>query len=119
MKVDKVIRRRHSDFNRVPFKLSAAVKVHAAPGCYVLSNFSDEVIYIGQSVNLCRRMQEHLKSSRMTALTRLGYAAWFCYELWGAGQIANVEADMLTAYWRVHRRLPPLNRRLGEGGLFR
>ena len=111
MKVNKALRRRHSDFNRVPFKLSDAVKVHAAPGCYVLSNFTDEVIYIGQSVNLRRRMQEHLKSSRMTALTRLGYASWFCYGLWGQSEIVKIESEMLSQYQMSEGRLPPLNRR--------
>ena len=113
MQVARVIRirRQNSAFNRVPFKLSEAVRVHEAPGCYVLSNFNDEVIYIGQSVNLFRRMQEHLNDPRMTAMTRLGFVSWFCYELWGRDEIADIESDMLFNYQQIEGRLPPLNRR--------
>lgn len=119
MKVAQVINS-NTAFKRVPFKLSDVMKAHESSGCYVLSNFDDEVIYIGQSVNLRRRMQEHLNNPRMTGMTRLGFVAWFCYELWGAGKIAHVESDMLMNYWLANkRRLPPLNRQLAVGGLFR
>lgn len=113
MQVARVIRsrRQNSAFKRVPFKLSEAIKVHASSGCYVLSSFSDEVIYIGQSVNLFRRMQEHLNNPRMTAMTRLGFVSWFCYELWGQDKIVDIESDMLFDYQQIEGCLPPLNRR--------
>ena len=66
---------------RVQFRLSEALRIPDSPGCYSLANIYDEVIYIGQSVSLNQRMQQHLGSSRMTQATSAGLAVWFYYGL--------------------------------------
>ena len=93
------------------FDLSESIHTPSHSGCYLLTNFDGDVIYIGQSNNLYRRMQEHLANPRMTARTRLGYASWFYYGLWEQGEIIRIESEMLFQYQMAEGQLPPLNRR--------
>ena len=57
---------------RTPFRLSDNLRVPQSPGCYAIANIYDDVLYIGQSSDLSRRMSEHLNNPRMTKPTILG-----------------------------------------------
>ena len=96
--------------NRAPFRLSESLRVPRKSGCYILASINDDVIYIGQSVNLCQRMQQHLDNPRMTAQTALGVASWFYFGLWPEREIADVETRLLFNFKATEGSLPPLNR---------
>ena len=40
--------------------------VPARPGCYALSNYQGDILYIGKSKNLSRRMGQHLNNKTKT-----------------------------------------------------
>lgn len=97
--------------NRVPFRLSEARRVPERSGCYVLASIHDDVIYIGQSVNLCQRMQQHLNTSRMTQITSVGLVVWFYYGMIPLEKIEGIESQLIFNYKAVEGQLPPLNRK--------
>ena len=107
MKVDSL---KPSLPNRATFRLSESIRVPDKSGCYALASINDDVIYIGLSVNLRQRMQQHLDNPRMTARTPLGLASWFYYGLWDAAEIARIETELLFNFKAVEGRLPTLNR---------
>ena len=96
--------------NRAPFRLSETLRVPHKSGCYTLASINDDVIYIGKSVNLCQRMQQHLDNPRMTAQTALGVASWFYFGLWPEREIDAIETQLLLNFKATEGRLPPLNR---------
>ena len=96
--------------NRAPFRLSEIIRVPDKYGCYALASINDDVIYIGLSVNLHQRMQQHLDNPRMTARTSLGLASWFYYGLWNSTELDRIETELLFNFKAVEGRLPPLNR---------
>ena len=75
-------------------------------GCYALTNINDEVIYIGQSLNLNRRMQQHLDTSRMTKTTSAGLAVWFYYGLLPPEKIEGIELRLIFNFKAVEGKLP-------------
>ena len=95
---------------RVQFRHSESVRVPSQSGCYVLTNIYDDILYIGKSVNLCARMQQHLDDSRMTSKTPLGLVSWFNYRLWKAGEINRIEIQLLFDFKALEGQLPTLNR---------
>lgn len=99
-----------SSKDRVQFRLSENIRVPEVSGCYILSNIYDDILYIGQSVNLRQRMQQHLDDPRMTARTSLGLATWFCYQRHDSDTLDSVEQQLLFSFKAVEGRLPPLNR---------
>jgi len=96
---------------RVQFRLSEALRVPESSGCYALASIHDEVIYIGQSVNLNQRMQQHLDTSRMTQATSAGLAVWFYFGLLPPQKLNRIESQLLFNFKAVEGSLPPLNRK--------
>jgi len=47
--------------SKTNFKLSQYNFIPTFSGCYVLTTFNDDILYIGQAVNLRRRFEQHLK----------------------------------------------------------
>lgn len=95
---------------RVQFRLSEIARVPEASGCYVVTNITDDVIYVGETKDLHRRIQEHLSDPRMTGPTPLGLVSWFCFGLWSCADISDVETRLLFDYKAIHGQWPPLNR---------
>ena len=106
----KVTRLDFSPKDRVQFRLSENIRIPEASGCYILSNIYDDILYIGRSVNLCQRMQQHWDNPRMTARTSLGLATWFYYKMYDSDELDSVEQQLLFNFKAVEGRLPPLNR---------
>lgn len=94
----------------VPFRLSEAVRVPEASGCYALANINNDVLYIGESINLHQRIKQHLDSQRMTGRTQLGPATWFYFGFWPIADIRPLETRFLVAFKAVEGGLPVLNR---------
>jgi excinuclease UvrABC nuclease subunit len=59
------------------FKRDRERFVPEIPGCYVLASFAREVLYVGLTDNLRRRMNEHLDTSQKTRPTKFGRAMHF------------------------------------------
>lgn len=96
---------------RIQFRFSESLRVPENSGCYALSNIHDDILYIGMSVNLRQRMEQHLGDPRMTGRTSLGLATWFYYGFWLPEEIAVVEEQFLFMFKANEGRLPPLNRK--------
>ena len=95
---------------RVGFELRYGLLLPRSSGCYVLANIYDEVLYIGQTECLRRRMEDHWKDPRMTQRTRLGLATWFYYQDCPVSDLLAVERSLLSKYYFEEIELPPLNR---------
>ena len=77
------------------------------PGCYVLTTFEQEVLYIGLTRNLRRRINEHLSNAAKTALTAQGRAVlvhWI-----ETTEMNKVERTWLNIHLVNEGRLPILN----------
>ena len=89
------------------FRRSREKFLPSLPGCYVLTTFEQDVLYIGLTLNLRRRINEHLDSSEKTELTAHGRAVlvhWI-----GTAEINKVERTWLNIYLLNEGRLPILN----------
>ena len=97
--------------NKVSFDLRFVVHVPDTPGCYILSTIYDDVLYIGETNDLRRRIGEHLDDPRMTRRTPEGLASWFHYTELPDDKTYPTEQFMLSQHrYKVGRR-PALNRR--------
>ena len=94
----------------VPFQLKDAWRIPNSAGCYMIANAYHEVLYIGQTTDLRRRMNEHLVDVRITSLTRIGRATWFHYQRLDDVVLRDAEDRLLMQYTAVVGRRPPLNR---------
>ena len=56
-------------------------RVAAPPesGCYVITTFHDDILYIGQSVRIDSRMKDHLEDNRKRQRAAGGVAYWLYY----------------------------------------
>ena len=82
--------------------------VPAAPGCYALTNFAKDVIYVGLAQNLRRRFGQHLDDPGKTAVTPLGKATLFHWV--ETEDIQRVERTWMNIHLQHEATLPPLNR---------
>lgn len=94
----------------VSFDLRFNLNVPSSSGCYVLSNMYREILYIGETGDLSRRMREHLGTPRMVQMTSLGRACWFSYLLVPSERRYQVEQSLLAHHKFAEGALPLLNR---------
>jgi len=95
---------------RTLFKLSSFKKVPKTPGCYILTTFDEAILYIGLSVNLNKRFQEHLANPDKIDVTENGKAFWFHCSGYDKGNLNKLERTWLNQYQTVHGRRPILNK---------
>lgn len=89
------------------FKRREQRLVPDVPGCYALTTFEGEVLYVGLSVSLRSRMGQHLDNPRKTGLTSLGRAFFFHW-------LERVDFERVERTWmNIHSlhegKLPELN----------
>lgn len=77
-------------------------------GCYALTTFEKDVLYLGLATDLQRRMKQHLDSPEKVALTEHGRAIWF-YWL-ECEDLNKVERTWMNIYTLHHGVLPILNK---------
>jgi hypothetical protein len=93
----------HETFNR-----SRERFIPHAPGCYALATFSHEILYIGLTHNLRRRINEHLDNPQKTGETKFGRAVLF---FWLENdEINKVERTWLNIHAVAEGAWPVLNR---------
>jgi hypothetical protein len=90
------------------FKRSRERFVPEKSGCYVLGTFSGVVLYIGQAVNLRRRMNDHLDDATKTGRTKLGRAALFHW--FECSNASTIERTWMNIHIQHEGMLPELNR---------
>jgi excinuclease UvrABC nuclease subunit len=89
------------------FRRSRERFVPQTHGCYVLTTFLGDILYIGLSNNLRRRINEHLDSEKKTALTKDGRAVLFHWL--ETTETNKVERTWLNIHLIREGELPVLN----------
>ncbi len=91
------------------FKFSSEGAIPEESGCYVLTNYDGDILYIGQSVDMQTRFLQHLADPRKTGLTVNGRAFWFFWLEWESAQLNSLERGWLNNYRAVMGVLPIMN----------
>jgi hypothetical protein len=90
------------------FKRNRLRYIPDSSGCYVLATFTKTVLYIGLTVNLRRRMNEHLDNPEKTCELKLGRAVFvFWLE---CEDINKVERTWLNIHIQHEGKYPELNK---------
>lgn len=80
-------------------------------GCYVLTNFHCDIIYIGLATRLKQRALQHFDTEEKRGITKEGKAFWYFYiQLKDEKTIFRTERGWLNQYELAHGELPPLNK---------
>jgi len=93
--------------HRETFKRNRARFVPSLPGCYVLTTFEGDVLYIGLSVNLRKRMNNHLDNSQKTGTSKNGRAVFFHWHQ--SSELNKIERTWLNIHIEHEGILPILN----------
>ena len=96
--------------SRVAFSRRSIAFMPPNAGCYCFANIYDDVLYIGRTDNLRRRLEQHLDDSRMTSRTSLGLVSWFYYIELPERDLCVTEQRLVSDYKFREGSLPPLNR---------
>ena len=83
---------------RAEFSYAAWRDTPKESGCYALAAFGGEVLYVGQSVNIRRRMEQHLDGDEMRKATPFGVAFWMHYKLWPVANLDNLERGWMNQH---------------------
>lgn len=92
-----------------PFQLRRSKYVPEQPGCYALTTFDDDILYIGRSVNLRQRMQQHLEDKEKTEMTEFGKALTFHW-LGGLEFPEQIEIAWINLHESVEGHKPVMNK---------
>lgn len=96
--------------DKVHFRLSSFKSVPKETGCYVLTTFDEEILYIGLSDNLFNRFQQHLGNLEKTNPTKEGKAVWFFFTIYNPKNLPKLERTWINHFSARHGRLPILNK---------
>jgi len=106
MKVEKLI---PIPKDKVLFKLSFFKSVPKETGCYVLTTFDNDILYIGLSENLSDRFKQHLDNPEKTNPTKEGKAVWFYFITYDPKNLPKLERTWINQFVALHGQLPILN----------
>ncbi|WP_417911477.1 GIY-YIG nuclease family protein [Candidatus Electronema sp. TJ] len=76
----------------------------------MITNFSNEILYIGLSKNLKRRFCQHLESKEKTASGTYGRPSFFNYLLIEERLLEQIERTWIHQFKILHGHLPVLNK---------
>ena len=96
--------------SRVMFSRRSIAFTPTVAGCYCFANIYDDILYIGQTDNLRRRLSQHLDDPRMTGGTSLGLVSWLYYVELPNHDLRIMEQKLIGDYHFKEGVLPPLNR---------
>ncbi|MFO0115507.1 MAG: GIY-YIG nuclease family protein [Betaproteobacteria bacterium] len=94
--------------HREPFRRNRERFIPTESGCYVLTTFELEVLYVGLTNSLRRRMKEHLDNEAKRAITEKGRPIFF-YWLEGE-ETARIERTWMATHLNREGALPILNK---------
>lgn len=93
------------------FAWSHHARIPAEPGCYALTTFSGDVLYVGlATVSIRDRMGVHLDTPEKRLRCSLGTAYWFHYCVRDARDVASVERGWINQSILETGSKPPLNK---------
>jgi len=95
---------------KVKFSLSDFKLVPSKSGCYVLTTFEGDILYVGMSVNLYDRFQQHLDSKEKTSPTTQGRACWFYFLQYDDKNLPYLERTWLNQVEIAQGAYPILNK---------
>ncbi len=96
--------------NRVSFQRDSYHRVSQQSGCYVLTNSDEDILYIGQSVNIYQRFMQHLDDPKKTCATSKGRAFWFYWLEWDKVHLNALERGWIHSYEMLNNgELPIMN----------
>jgi len=90
-----------------PFRWDRQKFVPSAAGCYVLTTFSGDILYVGLAIDIQRRMGQHLETPAKRAPTPQGRAVTFHWLL--CSDLEKVERTWMNIHIEHEGRLPYLN----------
>lgn len=96
--------------NRVAFKLASYKLIPKNAGCYVLTTFDCDILYIGLSDNLYDRFQQHLNNPEKVNPTKEGKAIWYYYLIYDSKNLLKLERTWINQFVAMHGQLPILNK---------
>lgn len=96
--------------HKVEFSLKARKFVPAAVGCYVLSTFQNDILYVGLTDDLNRRFSQHRETPEKSEPTPFGRAFWFHYLLCEEREINRIERTWMNEHLEIHGVWPVLNK---------
>ena len=83
---------------KVKFDYSEQDSAPKQPGCYVITTFDGTILYIGQTNNICNRMEQHLDKKEKTKRTPSGMPYWFYYKLCDVSDLTSSENAWINEY---------------------
>lgn len=95
---------------RVEFSLKSRKFVPASAGCYALSTFDLDVLYVGLTDNLHRRFFQHRDSREKREPTPIGMAFWFHFLPCDEREVLRIERTWLNEHMELHGEWPVLNK---------
>jgi len=107
MKIEQLI---PQPIDKVQFKLTFYKCVPKEKGCYILTTFDNEILYIGLSVNLFERFKQHLDNSKKTDPTKEGKVIWFYFAIYDPKNLPQLERTWINQFTAMQGRLPILNK---------
>lgn len=97
-------------FDKTEFLLNKVKFVPSMIGCYVITNFYNEIMYIGQTVNLKSRIQQHLEDQEKIKLTTIGKSYYFYYKtIDNEKDLNKLERGWLNDFELKEGKIPILN----------
>lgn len=99
-----------SPTDKVQFKLASFKLVPKVDGCYIITTFDNDILYIGLSNNLHNRFKQHLDNPEKTKPTAEGKAIWFYFTTYDKKNLPQLERTWLNQYNLVQGRRPILNK---------
>ncbi len=95
---------------KLEFHLNKVKFLPEKMGCYVITNFNEDIMYIGQTINLKSRMQQHLDNVEKTKLTQIGKAYYFYFKTVDQEKDLNkLERGWLNHFELKEGHIPILN----------
>lgn len=95
---------------KVLFKQSSFKQVPNHSGCYILSTFENQILYIGLAENLNKRFNQHIENPEKIKPTNQGKAIWFYYLEYTSTNLEQLERTWLNQYVTCHGKRPVLNK---------
>lgn len=92
------------------FLHSDSMYIPKCSGCYVLTTFDEDILYIGLTTNLYSRFLQHLNNKEKTSPTEEGKAIWFFYHKLNHEELNKIERTWINRFNCVHGRNPILNK---------
>ncbi len=106
MKIDKLT---PAPQDKTQFDLSKNYKIPQESGCYVMTNYDEDILYIGQAKNIRQRFKRHLDDPKKTSITPKGIAFWFHWLEWDVIELNSLERGWLNTYSATIGELPIMN----------